>query len=173
LALAIGNAILGALREAELIPASAQAITANDRGGGFVRLFLEQGTPQDNQLFTEALQETLAPLGQPRYVIPRQIVRVQDTFLSRTLGAWLPKIAQPLIEPLKRRQSERVMWHAVPTALAKNQRLVAMFQKHWNQNVSPGEAKFTQRGAGEGIVAAAIRSEQTPESPVHEKEGVL
>ncbi|MFM9118534.1 MAG: DEAD/DEAH box helicase, partial [Planctomycetota bacterium] len=167
LALAIGNAILGALREAELIPPTAKTIAANDRGGGFVRLFLEQGTPQDNQLFTESLQETLAPLGQPRYVIPRQIVRVQETFLSRTLGAWLPRIAQPFIEPLKRRQAERVMWHAVPTALAKNQRLVAMFQKHWNLNVSPGEAKFTQRGAGEGIVEAAIRSEQTPESPVH------
>ena len=49
------------------------------------------------------------------------------------------------------------MLHAVPTALAKNKELVAIYQQHWNQRVSPGEAIYAHHGKGEQLLEEARR----------------
>lgn len=170
LSLAIGHAILGSLREAGLI-ASQPSVTVNERAGGYVRVFLEQGTEDENRLFAEALHETLAPLQRPRYVVPRDIVRMEDTFWSRAATALLPVgPANWLNRRLQRRHAERVMWHAAPTALAKNKDLVEIFQRHWNRHVSPGDAVYVIRGEGESLVEEALATGRSPSSPVHSKE---
>ena len=47
------------------------------------------------------------------------------------------------------------MYHAVPTALARNRSDVNVFQKYWNRLVSPGEAIYAHRGEGEELVHRA------------------
>ena len=162
---AIGKALLGALTEAKLI-GSRPALQVGERAGGYVRLFLEHASKEESGLFAESLQEMFAPLHKPRYVIPRSFDRVQITWLSRLLPGVVGRYFQ-------RRESVLAMWHAVPSALAKNRELVAIFERHWQQHVSPGEAKYAYTGDGANIVKQARQQGLTPHGPVHVKEVFL
>ena len=165
LALAIGEAVLGALAEAKLIQRG-PAVHAADRAGGYVRLFLENASEEDSQLFTQSLHEALGPLHSPRYVIPRLIDRLDETWLS----SLLPRIVGQFFQKRTRKQA---MLHAVPSALAKNRDLVAIYEKHWNKRVSPGEAIFTLRGSADEVLEKARRRSELASSWVHEKEVFL
>ena len=162
LALAIGQAVLGALIEAQLLHASPQ-LRDNERAGGYVRVFLENADEQDHVLFTNALHQALGPLHRPRYVIPRYVDQVDETFFSRLLPEILAKY-------LRKRRRERVMLHAVPDVLGKKKELAAIYQTHWNQHVSPGEAVYAHHGAGEEVLIKARQQGQTPLASLHDKE---
>ena len=168
LAQAIGLAVLNSLVEARLFtdPVIASTPQAVERVGGYVRVFLEEANEEDSRLFTQALHEALGPLHEPRYVIPRQIDRVQATWLSRLLPAIVGQYFQ-------RRQREQVMLHAVPSVLARNKELVAIYERCWNQYVSPGEAIFALRGSGEDLVQLARARGLAPSGFIHEKDVFL
>lgn len=162
LTVTIGEAVLASLVEAKLLRHT-RPLHVGKRSGGYVRLFLERSEDDESRLFTEALQEALGPLVRPRYVIPRAVDRIEGTWLSRIL----PDIVGRYFE---RRARESVMLHAIPSVLAKNRDLVAIYQRHWNRLVSPGEAIFALRGEGQELLDQAQRLGQTPHSHVHEKE---
>ncbi len=128
-----------------------------------MRLFLEQATEEESKLFSEAVSEALGPLDRPRYVIPRVVDQVQETFLSNLL----PEIVG---QYFRRRRRQMAMLHAVPAVLAKNKDLVAVYQKYWNQYVSPGEAVYAFHGAGQEMVDEAKAAGQVPAAEVREKE---
>ena len=165
LALAVGEAVLRSLAEAKMIRQVGE-LKAGERAGGYVRLFLEGAPPEESEVFTAALHEALGPLHRPRYVIPRYIDRVEDTWVSSMLPGFLGRYFQT-------RKTKQVMLHAVPTALARNKELVEVFQKHWNELVSPGEAVFALREAGEEEIEHARRYKLLPTTPVQEKEVFL
>ena len=165
LALSIGQAVLGALIEAKLVQRG-PAIHAADRAGGYVRLFLENSPEEDSRLFTQSLHEALGPLHSPRYVIPRMVDRFDETWLS----SLLPQVVGQFF---RQRNRQQAMLHAVPSALARNRELVAIYEKHWNQHVSPGEAIFTLRGSADELLAQARRKSELSSSWVHEKEVFL
>jgi hypothetical protein len=168
LAQSIGQAVLQSLLEARLFtdPVIASTPQAVERVGGYVRVFLEEANEEDSRLFTQALHEALGPLHEPRYVIPRQIDRVQATWLSRLLPSIVGRYFQ-------RRQREQAMLHAVPSVLAKNKDVVAIYERNWNKFVSPGEAIFTLRGSGENLVEKARAQGQAPSAFIHEKDVFL
>jgi len=162
LATAIGTAVLHALVEAGLIHEH-RRLHVGARAGGYVRLFLEEADDAENGLFTSSMHEALGPLHRPRYVIPRYVQHVKESWISR----FLPEIVGKYF---RKRQQQRVMLHAVPSKLARNKEIVLLYEKHWNQHVSPGEAMFALRGEGERLVDEATRSHQTPSSDIREKE---
>ena len=165
LALAVGEAVLASLIEAKLL-VRGPSIQSSDRAGGYVRLFLEQAGEEESRLFTEALHEALGPLHNPRYVIPRLVDHVSDTWLS----SLLPSIVGQYFQ---RRNRKQVMLHAVPSVLAKNKDLVAIYQRHWNARVSPGEAVYAHRGEGGELLDRARRKGELPSAWIHEKEVFL
>mgnify|MGYP001565707055 FL=1 len=158
-------AVLGALREARLIQAAGD-LHIGERSGGYVRAFLEHAAEPDSKLFSESLEEVLGPLDRPRYVVPRYVHHREDTWLSRILPAILGRY-------FTRDRRRMEMLHAVPAALAKNKDLVAIYQRHWNAYVSPGEAVFAQRGEGEALIDRARRSGTVPQGQIHRKEVFL
>lgn len=162
LSLAVGHAVLGALREAKLLK-KRYRLQVGDRAGGYVRLFLERATPEDSAVFTEAVRETLGPLDRPRYVIPRYADEVSDTWVS----GLLPEI---FARYFRRRQRQMAMLHAVPTVLARKKELADVFTHHWNRHVSPGEALYAHRGPGQEMLELARRQRQIPGSVVRKKE---
>jgi len=168
LAQAIGLAVLHSLNDARLLsdPVINSVPQAVERVGGYVRVFLEEANEEDSRLFTQALHEALGPLHEPRYVIPRQIDRVEATWLSKLLPSIVGQYFQ-------RRRREQVMLHAVPSVLAKNKDLVAIYERYWNQHVSPGEAIFALRGAGEDLTQSARTGGQAPSAFIHEKDVFL
>jgi superfamily II DNA or RNA helicase len=168
LAQAIGLVVLQSLTDARLLtdPVINSTPQAVERVGGYVRVFLEEANEEDSKLFTQALHEALGPLHEPRYVIPRQIDRVEATWLSRLLPSIVGQYFQ-------RRRREQVMLHAVPSVLARNKDLVSIYERYWNQHVSPGEAIFSLRGAGEEAVEQARAQGQIPNAFIHEKDVFL
>jgi superfamily II DNA or RNA helicase len=162
LALAIGQVVLGSLHETGQI-ATYWDIHVGDRAGGYVRVFLQRASEEDSVAFSRALREVFAPLRRPRYVIPRQADKYSETFLSSLLPSILGRY-------FRRRRRQMVMLHAVPSDMAKNKNLVAVYQRYWNSYVSPGEAVFAHRGAGERMVEDAIQNGMAPRGRIHEKE---
>ncbi len=128
--------------------------------GGYVRVFLEESNPAEGGQFSEAIKELLGPIDHPRYLIPRHVKRRYETWLSSIL----PELLGHYFEKTK---TEVAMYHAVPSALAKNRTDVNVFQKHWNRLVSPGEAIYAHRGEGEELVHLA--RESNGQIIVHEK----
>ena len=162
---AIGEAVLGALRETGLVDQGG-GIHLSERDGGYVRVFLENASEDDSTLFSEGLSEAIGPLGRPRYVIPRNVDHQEETFLSRLLPGVVGRY-------FRRTRREMAMLHAVPTVLARKRELVDVYQKHWNAHVSPGEALFAHRGAGEELLEQCRRAGVVPDSTVHDKEVFL
>lgn len=117
--------------------------------GGYVRVFLADASAEDNRMFTSSMKQVLGPLDRPRYVIPRNVIRREETWLS----SLLPEIVGRYFQ---KKRTELAMLHAVPSELARNKTDVLVFQKHWNRLVSPGEAVYAHRGGGEKMVQAAI-----------------
>jgi superfamily II DNA or RNA helicase len=162
LSLAVGHAVLGALLEAKLLKKRYRLQVA-DRAGGYVRLFLERAAAEDGALFAEAVREALAPLDQPRYVIPRYADEVTDTWVSHLLPELFARY-------FRRRERQMAMLHAVPSALAKKKERADVFARHWNRHVSPGEALYAHRGPGQELLEKARRKRQVPTSVARDKE---
>lgn len=165
LALAIGEAVLRSLAEARLIGKVGE-LKAGDRAGGYVRVFLEGSKPEESEVFTAALHEALGPLHRPRYVIPRYVDRVEETWASSVLPSFLGQYFQ-------KRRPQQVMLHAVPTVMAKNKELVDIYQRNWNKYVSPGEAVYGLRENGSEMIDHARRHKMLPTAAVQEKEVFL
>lgn len=159
LTLGVGRTVLAALRETGQVRSEGE-VRVSARAGGYVRAFLE--TASEAEAALAALHQALGPLERPRYVIPRLVDRREDTWLARIL----PEIVARYFQ---RRRRTRYMLHAVPAALAAHKDLVAVYQRHWNRNVSPGEALYAYHGAGEELVAAARRAGEVPGREIHEK----
>ena len=162
LALAVGHAVLGALGEAHLIGGDPQ-VHAGDRAGGYVRVFIETANQQDGALFARSLREALGPLQRPRYVIPRYVHDINETWLSRVL----PEIVARYFRQRRRRMT---MLHAVPSALAKHRKLAAIYTRHWNAHVSPGQAVYARSDEGERLVEQCQRDGTAPQHTIHDKE---
>ncbi|TWT32914.1 DEAD/DEAH box helicase [Blastopirellula retiformator] len=162
LVMSIGTAILSALAETKQIARSARP-HVKSRAGGYVRMFLENASEEDSQLFAVSLREALGPLHRPRYVIPRKLRFSRPTFWSKLLPEFLGQY-------LEQKQDEMVMLHAVPTALAKKKEVAEIYEKYWNQFVSPGQALYALRGEGEDLRIRAEKKGLTPRGTYHEKE---
>ncbi|MFI4875821.1 MAG: DEAD/DEAH box helicase [Blastopirellula sp. JB062] len=162
LAMSVGTAILSALAETKQISPSARP-HVKSRAGGYVRMFLDDATPTESELFAVSLREALGPLNRPRYVVPRKLRFSRPTFWSKLLPQFLGQY-------FEEHNDEMVMLHAVPSALANKKENAEIYEKYWNQYVSPGQATFSLRGAGEEMRIEAEKAGLTPRGSYHEKE---
>jgi hypothetical protein len=159
---AIGGATLLALREVGEIDGGELHVGA--RGPDYVRVFLKTADEKEMALFAESIREVLGALGKVRYIIPRSVTDVEQSWLSRMLPEVVGRYFQ-------KRHQRLAMWHAVPSALAGKKETVAVFERHWNELVSPGQAVYVLRGQGEEILQHAREGGLTPQpEAVHEKE---
>jgi len=161
----IGLAVLGALREAGLIADSGD-VRVEQRSGGYVRAFLKSANEKDSRLFSESLEEALGPLDRPRYVIRRYVDYRLDTWLSRIM----PKI---IGRYFRKKLSRMEMLHAVPSALAKNKLLAAIYGRHWNAHVSPTQPIYARSDEGERLLELATSEGVVSKTQMHRKEVFL
>lgn len=91
-------------------------------------------------------------------------------FFDRTLSAGYTRFWFGVMGKYFRNlRRQLVMLHAVPSELAKHKNLVQIFQKHWNEWVSLGEALDSHRGPGVDLMEQCTRSQQIPKNRVREK----
>jgi superfamily II DNA or RNA helicase len=140
-------ATLEGLRAAGEVPDELDAgnIHVVAQADGYYRCYLSGVTQEQSRLFAEALDQLLAPLSTPRYIIPRYIA---DSPRSPAHA-----LALGLRLALRGRTGSAVVYHAVPDVLARNRTLVAGFERAWNRHVSSGDALFYRSERAQAILA--------------------
>ena len=133
------------------------AIIRSLEGGAFDAHYLGFFECFNQQLFFEAhdvLEEIwLQQRGQQNDLFYKGLIQFAGAFVH-----------------IQKRRPQQVMLHAIPSALARNKELVEVYQRYWNRLVSPGEAVFALRDAGEEAMNHARKYKLLPPSPVQEKE---
>ena len=159
---AISLTIVNSLIHLGMISRNCRA-DGGDRGGGWVRLHLENATEQESALFAVCLEEVLGPMEKPRYVISRSSKYITDTWLSKIMPEVIAKFFRPVKERL-------VMYHTVPKVLAASAEKAEIFQRYWNEFVSPSELFYARSKEGKMRVEIIKSSTMVPKNSLHRKE---
>ena len=159
---AISLTIVNSLIHLGIISRNCRADGGN-RGGGWVRLHLENATEKESAIFAACLEEILGPMLKPRYVISRSSKYITDTWLSKILPEVIAKFFRPVKERL-------VMYHTVPKVLAASKDKAEIFQRYWNEFVSPSELFYARSKEGKTRVEIIKSSTMTPQNSMHRKE---
>jgi superfamily II DNA or RNA helicase len=178
---AIATAIIHSLLEAGIISDEHHAeelveqMRVNERNGGYIRVFLEKADEEISGLLARSLAEVFGPLKDARYLIERGADFEYD--VSRFQGTWVEKILPRFISDfiiLKTLQTKRrfeiLRVHAIPKCLAKKKETALVFQKHWNQRVSPGEVLYRQSHKTQQVIEKAAEEGMIVNDSVYEKE---
>ena len=159
---AISLSIVNSLIHLGMISRNCRA-DGGDRGGGWVRLHLEHATQEESALFAACLEEILGPMQKPRYVISRSSKFITDTWLSKIMPEVIAKFFRPVKERL-------VMYHTVPKVLAASAEKAEIFQRYWNEFVSPSELFYARSKEGKMRVEIIKSSTLMPKNSLHRKE---
>ena len=159
---AISESVARSLREIGLIRYST-TVAGGDRGGGWMRTFLKDSDGIESKIFTEAMEEILSPLNDPRYIIPREIKIISDTWISRMLPEIVGKY-------FKKSHNNITMYHSIPKSLCQNKEDAGIFQKNWNWFVSPGEVIYVHSDIGSKKLQNAIVNNLYPQGSFHIKD---
>jgi hypothetical protein len=108
------------------------------------------------------MEQVLGPLDNPRYMIPRQVKMISDNWVSKLLPEIIGKY-------FRTKKKKLVMFHSVPKKLAQNKEDAAIFQKHWNFEVSPGEVMYGYSKDGREQVRWAVEQDLSPRGDFHSK----
>ena len=92
------------------------------------------------------MQEVLGPLENPRYVIPRQVKVISETWISEMLPEVIAKY-------FRKKKNTLAMYHAVPKRLCRNIEDAKVFEEQWNFKVSPGEVMYGHSKSGKETVS--------------------
>jgi superfamily II DNA or RNA helicase len=106
----------------------ASAVRIAVRADGYYRAGLHGANLEESRRFTSALEELLAPLDRPRYLIARPIHEPPHGPLDRIR----------LAARLTSGRFSREAYHAVPSYLAANRARAGAFHQAWRQQVGPG-----------------------------------
>ena len=161
LVLSIGEAVVLSLKELGLVNSSAE-IGGGSRDGGWMRAYLKDANEGESAIFASAMQEIMGPLDNPRYVIPREVKIITDNWLSKMLPEVLAKY-------VRSRKDKLAMFHSVPKVLCKNKEDAAVFQRHWNERVSPGAVTYGRSKSGKQMVSAIKERGLVPRSLINQK----
>ena len=159
---AISLSIVNSLIHLGMISRNCRADGGN-RGGGWVRLHLENATEEESALFSECLEQILGPMEKPRYVISRSSKFITDTWLSKIMPEVIAKFFRPVKERL-------VMYHTVPKVLAASAEKAEIFQRYWNEFVSPSELFYARSKEGKMRVEIIKSSTMISKNSLHRKE---
>ena len=159
---AVSLSIVNSLIHLGMISRNCRA-DGGDRGGGWVRLHLEHATQEESGLFAACLEEILGPMQKPRYVISRSSKFITDTWLSKIMPEVIAKFFRPVKERL-------VMYHTVPKVLAASAEKAEIFQRYWNEFVSPSELFYARSKEGKMRVEIIKSSTMVPKNSLHRKE---
>lgn len=125
----LAAAVADALHATGGADAGAEALRFTPDADGWIRYELG-GVPSEQALrFTTVLDELLAPLTEPRYLIGRRILEPPAAPQARMLFAARAVLGLPL--------PGAVAWHPVPRWFAQNKKRVAALEAAWHRHIGP------------------------------------
>ncbi|MET0817036.1 MAG: hypothetical protein ABWZ67_05750, partial [Solirubrobacteraceae bacterium] len=132
----------------ELRREAAASLVLEPRASGYLRARLADGTPEEAERVTAALDALLGPVERPRYLVSRLIAPPDPgtgTLLRIAAGD---------------RDALTVAWHGVPDDLGRRKERAEALARAWRRWLGPTELRFTQRdGPGREALAVAAAQE--------------
>jgi hypothetical protein len=104
---------------------------------------LDAPTPE-SRLFAECLDELLAPLADPRWLVSRLVLPVPAATADRRRLARARALGRPV--------EAAVAWHAVPAALGRSKSRVAAFETAWRAHVGAGRLVLAKDPEGSALL---------------------
>lgn len=139
----VARAVADALRTCDLVSAGAESVRVDVEADGEYRCSLVAVPEAESDLFAAALDEALAPIVRPRYVVPRWT-------LTSVPGGWWAAVRASFGRI--RRTGET--WHPVPSVLGVNADRARAYARAWGHWVGGGDAVYTGSPEGAGVLAA-------------------
>ena len=102
------------------------------------------GTGEDSRLFAGSLDELLAPLAEPRWLVSRFVVPVPDGAAERRALVLAGTFGRPVAAP--------VAWHAVPAALTRSRAEVDAFEAAWQRHLGAGRMVLARDPEGASLL---------------------
>ena len=147
----VASAVADGLLAAGLTRRGSDSVEVVVDHDGEYRCLLKDVSEVEAGVFVEALEEAVAPIALPRYLVPRWVrtKRARKGALGRWGERWSAVWAG-----FGRIRSDGVVYHAVPTVLGVNAERATAYAKAWDHWVGGGEPVYTGSPEGQGILAA-------------------
>lgn len=145
----VAAAVADALCATGLVDAGSSSVVVEVHPGGEHRCRLH-ADEADAQVFASALDEALAPISTPRYVVSRYTMSGVPQLPDRT--RLLTRSAA--MTALTGLRPDTVAWHPVPGVLAANAARAEEYSRAWSRWVGSGRLLFTRSPEGAGVLAA-------------------
>ena len=142
----VAGAVADGLRTGGLLPPGAGTVRLDAAPDGTYRAQLTGVDEGMSELFADALDEVLAPLAAPRYLVSR--VSLVRPVLRR--DTYRLAVGRLLRRPLPAWES----WHAVPAVLAGTRARAEAFAAAWARHLGPSRLLFADSPEGIGVLAA-------------------
>jgi hypothetical protein len=119
---------------------------------GEYRCRLDGADEPSSWLFAGSLEQLLAPLAAPRYVVARFVLGADDV---PEVGVWATLGGRAAVRrAIARARPSGVVWHPVPTVLGVNASRAGAFAAAWDRWVGPTQLLYTGSPEGAGVLAA-------------------
>ncbi|MER7559723.1 DEAD/DEAH box helicase family protein [Nocardioides sp. NPDC126508] len=139
---AVAAAVADGLRQTGQTSVGAAGLEIAVDTDGSYRLHLAGVPEHESALFATSLEEALAPIAAPRYLVSRPVV----TDLAAPQTLWLGVSG--------RHTAEAEAWHAVPAALGRRAADAKAFRAAWEHWVGGSGLLYTGSPEGAGVLAA-------------------
>ncbi|MEX2291376.1 MAG: DEAD/DEAH box helicase family protein [Mycobacteriales bacterium] len=135
----LAHAVGDALHAIGATSVGAAAVRVTGGPGGDVACELDAPTA-DSLLFATCLEELLAPLADPRWLVSRLVLPVPAAAADRHRLARARALGRPV--------EAAVAWHAVPTAFGRSRKGIAAFEAAWWAHVGAGRLVLAKDAEG-------------------------
>ena len=139
----LADAVADALHAAGGTSAGAAAVRVSSGRGGWLSCEL-QAPPEESALFAACLDELLAPLAEPRWLVSRLVLPAPAAAADRRRLALSRALGRPV--------EAAVVWHAVPTWLGRTKARVAAFDAAWHAHVGAGRLVLAKDPEGASLL---------------------
>jgi hypothetical protein len=139
----IASAVADGLFAAGLVRRGSDSVEVALDSEGEYRCVLHDVDETEAQVFADALDEAVSPIGLPRYLLPRWVRTKRDVTWWRSMWAGFGRL-----------KPDGVVWHAVPSVLGVNAERAAAYARAWDHWVGGGDPVYTGSPEGQGILAA-------------------
>jgi hypothetical protein len=139
---AVGAAVADALNTTGQTSAGAAGLEIAVDTDGSYRVHLAGVPEEESALFAASLEEALAPIAAPRYLVSRPIMGDLNALERLRLGV------------SGRHAANAEAWHAVPTALGRRAADAKSFLAAWEHWVGGSGLLYTGSPEGAGVLAA-------------------
>ncbi|GAA4694721.1 DEAD/DEAH box helicase family protein [Nocardioides conyzicola] len=148
----LGRAVADALAAAGLGGPGGAAVVVEPHPSGEYRCRLDGADEPSSWLFADSLEQLLAPLATPRYVVARYVLGADDV---PDVGVWATLGGRSAVRrAIAQARPSGVVWHPVPTALGVNAARAGAFAEAWDRWVGPTQLLYTGSPEGAGVLAA-------------------